>query len=48
VTPIGVIRDIDRPTYDELMSEQLASAQSKQGPGDLMKLLHSGDTWAVN
>jgi 2-oxoglutarate ferredoxin oxidoreductase subunit beta len=48
VTPIGVFRDIDRPTYDELMSDQLASAQAKQGPGDLMKLLHSGDTWNVN
>ena len=48
VTPMGVFRDIDRPSYDELMNEQLASAKAKQGPGDLMELLHSGDTWAVN
>ncbi len=48
VTPIGVFRDVDRPSYDELMNDQLAQAKSKQGEGDLMKLLHSGDTWTVN
>jgi 2-oxoglutarate ferredoxin oxidoreductase subunit beta len=48
VTPIGVFRDVDRPTYDELMKEQLDTAQSRQGDGDLMKLLHSGDTWTIN
>ena len=48
MTPIGVFRDIDRPSYDELMTEQLATAKAKQGPGDLMALLHSGDTWDVN
>jgi 2-oxoglutarate/2-oxoacid ferredoxin oxidoreductase subunit beta len=48
VTPIGVFRDIDRPSYDELMNEQLVTAKQKQGAGDLMALLHSGDTWDVN
>jgi 2-oxoglutarate ferredoxin oxidoreductase subunit beta len=48
VTPIGVFRDIDRPSYDELMNEQLVTAKSQQGEGDLMSLLHSGDTWDVN
>jgi 2-oxoglutarate ferredoxin oxidoreductase subunit beta len=48
VTPIGVFRDIDRPSYDELMSAQLATAKDQQGEGDLMALLHSGDTWSMD
>ena len=47
VTPIGVFRDVDRPSYDELMNAQLATATAQQGEGDLMNLLHSGDTWDV-
>jgi 2-oxoglutarate ferredoxin oxidoreductase subunit beta len=46
-TPIGVFRDVDRPVYDELLTEQLARAEGKQGTGDLDKLLHSGDTWEL-
>ncbi len=48
VTPIGVFRDVDRPSYDELMAEQVATATAKQGDGDLMALLHSGDTWTID
>jgi hypothetical protein len=29
------------------MSQQLAAAQERQGPGDLAALLASGDTWEV-
>ncbi|HET9005405.1 MAG TPA: 2-oxoacid:ferredoxin oxidoreductase subunit beta, partial [Actinomycetes bacterium] len=46
-TPIGVFRDVDRPVYDELMSEQLEAASTRQGRGDLAKLLHGGDTWQL-
>lgn len=46
-TPVGIFRSIERPSYDELMSRQLAQAQEKAGPGDLQKLLFSGDTWEV-
>ncbi len=46
-TPIGVFRDIERPAYDRLMEEQLASARSEQGEGDLTELLHAGDTWTI-
>jgi 2-oxoglutarate ferredoxin oxidoreductase subunit beta len=46
-TPIGVFRDVDRPVYDELMAEQLEAASAKQGRGDLVKLLHGGDTWQL-
>ena len=48
VTPIGVFRDVDAPSYDELMREQIETAVAKQGAGDLGALLRSGDTWTVN
>jgi 2-oxoglutarate ferredoxin oxidoreductase subunit beta len=47
VTPIGVFRAVDRPVYDELMAGQLRAAVDRQGAGDLMALLHGGDTWTV-
>jgi 2-oxoglutarate ferredoxin oxidoreductase subunit beta len=46
-TPIGVFRDVERPVYDELLAGQLERAATKQGAGDLDKLLHSGDTWEL-
>ena len=46
-TPIGVFRDVERPVYDELMAEQLATALEQKGAGDLEALLHAGDTWVV-
>ena len=47
VTPMGVFRDVNRPSYDELMNAQLDAAVAKDGEGDLMALLHGGDTWSV-
>jgi 2-oxoglutarate ferredoxin oxidoreductase subunit beta len=46
-TPVGVFRDVERPVYDELMSEQLVTAAEKRGEGDLEALLHSGETWTI-
>jgi 2-oxoglutarate/2-oxoacid ferredoxin oxidoreductase subunit beta len=45
--PMGVFRDVERPVYDELMAEQLEKAEEKKGPGQLEKLLLSGDTWRI-
>jgi 2-oxoglutarate/2-oxoacid ferredoxin oxidoreductase subunit beta len=47
-TPVGVFRNIERPVYDDLMAEQLATATEKRGPGDLAALLHSGETWTIS
>jgi len=44
-TPVGIFRAVSRPTYDELVQGQLITAQERQGPGDLAKLLASGGTW---
>ncbi|MGJ6967850.1 2-oxoacid:ferredoxin oxidoreductase subunit beta [Streptosporangium sp. G11] len=45
--PIGVFRNVDRPSYDELMAEQLQEAVGDRGPGDLNDLLLGGDTWRI-
>jgi 2-oxoglutarate ferredoxin oxidoreductase subunit beta len=46
-TPIGVLRDVDRPVYDADMADQLGQAVARQGEGDLAALLAGGDTWTV-
>lgn len=38
-TPIGVLRSVERPVYDTLMSEQLDTAVETDGKGDLAALL---------
>lgn len=45
--PIGVIRALRRPTYDELMQGQGDEAVKRMGVGNLEKLLESGETWEV-
>ncbi|MEL7500663.1 MAG: 2-oxoacid:ferredoxin oxidoreductase subunit beta [Planctomycetota bacterium] len=46
--PIGVFRDIDRPTYDDMINQQVADARQEMGDGDLSKLFGSGETWTVS
>ncbi len=46
-TPVGIFRQVERPTYEEGMNRQLIDAQEKRGPGDLQKLLGSLGTWTV-
>lgn len=45
--PVGVFRAVDRPTYEDLLEDQIQAAIRQQGEGDLEKLLHSGYTWTV-
>jgi 2-oxoglutarate ferredoxin oxidoreductase subunit beta len=42
-----VFRAVLKPTYDEMVDAQVRTAIEQQGPGDLKKLLNSGDTWTV-
>jgi 2-oxoglutarate ferredoxin oxidoreductase subunit beta len=46
-TPVGVLRAVRHPTYDELASEQIRSLTSQKGEGDLTKLFNMGETWEV-
>jgi 2-oxoglutarate/2-oxoacid ferredoxin oxidoreductase subunit beta len=45
--PIGIFRQVERPTYDDLARAQVADAQDKHGDGDLASLLAGNDTWTV-
>ncbi len=45
--PIGVIRNVPRPTHDELVMAQVRTAVAKHGEADLEKLLGQGETWTV-
>jgi len=47
-TPIGVIRVVEKPTFDEMINRQLADAKAKSKEEDLDQLLHRGDVWTVN
>jgi 2-oxoglutarate ferredoxin oxidoreductase subunit beta len=46
--PIGIFRQVDRPTYDDLVRGQLASAAATEGDGDLSALIAGNDTWTVS
>ncbi|MCU0668453.1 MAG: 2-oxoacid:ferredoxin oxidoreductase subunit beta [Myxococcota bacterium] len=45
--PTGVLRAVERPSYERLLEDQVTGAIAARGPGSLAKLLHSGDTWTV-
>ncbi len=46
--PMGIIRQVRKPTYTEELMGQVRQAQEKRGTGDLAALYHSGDVWTVN
>ena len=45
--PVGIFRAIERPTYEDMMTDQIEAAIVKSGAGSLEKLINSGDTWLV-
>jgi len=46
--PTGVLRAVERPSYERLLQAQVDSAIQTRGPGNLAKLLTSADTWTVS
>ncbi|MFZ0411062.1 MAG: 2-oxoacid:ferredoxin oxidoreductase subunit beta [Candidatus Acidiferrales bacterium] len=46
-TPIGVLRAVSAPRYEDLITAQIREVQERKGKGDLGKLLRAGDTWEV-
>jgi 2-oxoglutarate ferredoxin oxidoreductase subunit beta len=48
--PIGIFRQVERPTYDDLARDQISTAR-EQAPGEtdarLANLIAGGDTWTV-
>jgi 2-oxoglutarate ferredoxin oxidoreductase subunit beta len=47
LTPIGVLRDVDLPTYEELMTHQVADA-ADAAKADLGRLFAGNDSWVVD
>jgi 2-oxoglutarate ferredoxin oxidoreductase subunit beta len=45
--PVGIFRTIERPTYEDMMVDQIDASIVKSGLGSLENLIHSGDTWVV-
>ena len=47
-TPIGVLRDVERPVYGAGRQQELAQAHAEASLEDVDRLLRSGDTWSVS
>lgn len=45
--PMGVLRSVKRPIYDQQVRAQVTAAKEQKGDGDLEALFNSGDTWVV-
>ncbi len=45
--PVGVLAKVEAPIYEDLIAEQEKRAVSERGPGDIARLLTSGDTWTI-
>ena len=45
--PMGVVRAVEKKTYDEMLEEQVKDAIAKNGDAKIEDLLHAGDTWVV-
>ena len=46
-TPIGVFREVPRPTYEDGLEQQVQEALAARGPGDLATLIAQTGTWSV-
>jgi 2-oxoglutarate ferredoxin oxidoreductase subunit beta len=46
-TPVGVFRQVVKPSYEEEFHNQINIVKKAKGEGDLRKLLFAGNTWEV-
>ncbi len=47
-TPLGVLRAVDRPVFEEQVVAQIQAEIKSKGDGTLEELLHAGDVWTVD
>jgi len=45
--PVGVFRQVERPTYGDQLDQQIRDAKARRGDGDLAALVRGGSTWLV-
>ena len=46
--PLGVLRAIEKPTYEVALEQQIADAKNKKGEGDMQALLLGSEHWTVD
>jgi 2-oxoglutarate ferredoxin oxidoreductase subunit beta len=46
-TAIGVFRAVEKPSYANLLLDQIRQAQKQSGPGTLRDLIYSGEQWKI-
>jgi 2-oxoglutarate ferredoxin oxidoreductase subunit beta len=44
---LGIIRDVEAPTYDEAVHAQLAEVSTQKKYHNFTELLNTNDTWTV-
>ena len=47
-TALGIFRQVEKPTYDDLLMAQVDDAIGQTGRGELPRLLNAGTTWLVD
>lgn len=45
--PMGVFRSVEKPTYEDMLNQQVVSSTRKKGKGNLKDLIYSGEIWEV-
>ena len=45
--PFGVFRDISKPSYEQMLDEQVKNMIQKKGVGDLKNILYTNEVWKV-
>jgi len=46
-TPLGIFHAVRRPTYDEMMTEQIEQQRARRPGGSVQAVLEAGETWTV-
>jgi 2-oxoglutarate ferredoxin oxidoreductase subunit beta len=45
--PVGVFREVQRPSYSDLLTQQINDAKERRGEGELSSLVRGDNTWVV-
>ena len=46
--PVGVFREVQRPSYSDLLTQQISDAKERRGDGELAALVRGDNTWVVD
>jgi 2-oxoglutarate ferredoxin oxidoreductase subunit beta len=46
-TAMGIFREVEKPTYDDMLFGQIQNCVAQRGKGNLRRLLNAGTTWEV-